>query len=142
MSPLPVILALLALSISVAILEFLYRRRKQCAFRPLARQRQMHYSPRDQLRLAPRVAASLPLPGAAYVRVSNILYATSGSQRRYVFTVEYTIGVVRAKKRLRRVAAFSEPSDRNASPTACTLQMAPPQLPLIEQYRALLDSGL
>jgi hypothetical protein len=115
------------------------RRHMHRGLRKLAVEQQMHFSPHDQLRLAPRVAGGLDVPGAAAVGIVDLLYASKDGQYRYIFTVEYTTGVVQSKRRVRRAAAFSEPRERSTTVPPCAIRMAPPDLPLLEQYRWLLQ---
>ena len=70
--------------------------------------------------------------------MSNVLYRTEANRLRYVFTAEYTVGVVRAA-RLTRVAAFTEPRDRG--PSDAPVVLARGGLPPLEQYRSLLSGG-
>lgn len=129
---------LIALTLAAGGREFFQRRRLHRTLRQLAVERQMHFSPRDQLRLTPRVAASLPIPGPASVRVMDLIYGSNEEQYRYIFTAEYTVGVTRSKKRVRRAAMFTEPRQRAAVPACCAIRLASPELPLIEQYEELL----
>jgi hypothetical protein len=94
----------------------------------------------DTLRLTPKVARAFPVPGAARVRVYNVIYgrdAADPDRYRYVFTAEYTAGVVRGKRRFVRVGTWSEPRDRDRSDPPGQVVLAPPELPLMEQYRWL-----
>jgi hypothetical protein len=138
MSPLVLLLLVIGLTIVAVGADAFRRRRMHCVLRQLASDRRMHFSPHDQLRLTARVATHLPIPGAAYVRVINLIYGSDGGRHRYIFTAEYTAGVVRSKKRVRRAATFSEPRQRSDSQQICSIQLAPAELSLIEQYRALL----
>ncbi len=99
----------------------------------------MHFSLFDRLRLTDRVAQAIPIPGAAAVRVFDLLYHSDAGRHHYVFTVEYTLGVVQSKHRLRRAAAFSEPRQKGTGQSASPIRMAPPELTLLEQYRYLLE---
>jgi hypothetical protein len=138
MSPLLLLIFVIVLT-AVAVAVDSYRRgQTHCALRQLAKERRMHFSRHDQLRLTSRVATHLPIPGAAYVRVIDLIYGSDGGRHRYVFTAEYTAGVVRSKKRIRRVAAFTEPRQRTDAGQICDIQLGPDELSLIEQYRALL----
>lgn len=133
------LIAVVLLTLAVTIPEFLRRGRTHCALRQLAVERHLHFSRRDQLRLTLRVAGCLPVPGAAFVRIYDLLYGTAGGMHRYVFTAEYTVGAVRWKKRVRRAATFSEPKETKAAAAQpCAIQLAPAELSLVEQYRALL----
>ena len=132
-----VLLAALVLTTAVAVFVDRGRRRTAAAaYRRLAVAHEMHYSRGDPLRLTPRVAAALPVPGAAAVRVIDLLYRTDAAGHRYVFTAEYTVGVVATKRRVRRAAAFDEP--RGAVAPVPVIRLADPGAPLTEQYRELL----
>jgi hypothetical protein len=122
-----------------AVAEFIRRKRVYRLLRQIAVERHLHFSPYDQLRLTPRVAASFPVPGAAHVRVSNLLYGSESGQYHYVFTTEYSTGAVRSKKRHSRAVAFKEPREYGQRQRHIELRMANPELSLIEQYRELLD---
>src|SRR5947199_7179981 len=112
MSPLYLSLFLIGLTAAAAAVEWQRRGRGHRALKRLAVERQLHFSPHDQLRLADRVAAAFPVPGAAYVQVVDLLYGSQRGSHRYVFTAQYTVGAVRSKKRVRRAATFDEPRDR------------------------------
>jgi hypothetical protein len=141
MPPLFLLLGLIILTI-VAVGADAYRRsRSHGALRRLASERRMHFSRHDQLRITARVATHLPIPGAAYVRVFDLVYGSEGGRHRYVFTAEYTAGVMRSKKRVRRAATFTEPRQKSDATHPCRIELAPAELPLLEQYRALLDSN-
>jgi hypothetical protein len=99
----------------------------------------MNYSPRDQLKLGSRIASQFPVPGAANLRVTDLIYGTERARHRYVFTAEFTVGVVHRKRRIVRAAAFVEA--REASEDAGELTLAPADLPLAEQYRRLAPGG-
>lgn len=138
MSPSFFLVFLTALTVAAAVAQIVTMRRRRCALRRLARQWQMHFAPADRLRLAERIALKLPVLGAADVRVMNLLFRTEGHWHRYVFTVEYGIGVVRGKRRRQRVAGFDEPVRRGAAPPIphqISLTLAPESLGLIDAYR-------
>lgn len=137
MPPSYLLCGLLLLTAAAVVANRYLQRRKRAAYRQLAIQRHMHYSPYDPLRLTPRVAAQIPVPGAAAVRVIDLLYRTDEQFHHYVFTAEYTVGVAGPKHRLRRAAAFSE--SKSAAGAACAIRMAPADLPLIEQYKVLMQ---
>ena len=138
MSPLILLFAVMGLTGVALVVELVRRRRVHRALRQLALEQGMHFSRRDQLRLTSRVATHLPIPGAAYVRVIDLMYGSGGGRHRYVFTAEYTVGVLRSKKRCRRAATFSEPRQRCDASPCSAINLGPVDLPLIEQYRALL----
>jgi len=136
----PIYLSIFAVALTaVAAVEELRRRgRTHCQLKQLAVEGHLHFSAHDQLRLADRVAAVFPVPGAAHVRVVDLLYGSQGGSHRYVFTAQYTIGAVRSKKRVRRAATLSEPRDR-APGQCCQVRLATGTLPIVEQYRELLS---
>lgn len=136
MPPIDLLCVLILLTVSgVAVDRFLLKRR-QSIYRQLAVEHQMHYSPRDPLRLTPRVAGHLPMPGAASVRLTDLLYRTDDQAHHYVFTAEYSIGVAGPRHRHRRAVAFSE--SKTTAGEIPTLRLAPAELSLLEQYRKLI----
>ena len=139
MPPLYLLLALLGLTAVALVREHKKRRHLRETLRAMAAGARMNFSPADQFRLTSRVVEIFPVPGAAAVVLHDLLYSSDGGRYRYLFTVDYTVGVVRSKRRVRRVAAFSEPRDRAAKvdPPA-RLQLAPAELSLVDQYLALL----
>jgi hypothetical protein len=136
MPPIVLLGILLAITLTAVVANRWHNRRGQAVYRRLAIEHRMHYSPGDPLRLTPRVAAQLPLPGAAGVRVIDLLYRTDEKLHYYVFTAEYTIGVVGPKHRVRRAAAFTE--SKSGTETENIVRLGPADLPLVEQYRALI----
>jgi hypothetical protein len=99
----------------------------------------MNYTPRDTFNLAARIAPHLPVPGAADISVCDLIYGTEEAQHRYIFSAEYTVGIVRAKRRERCVMCVSEPRGRGGDlpPSASSLRIARQDLPLMDQYRSL-----
>jgi hypothetical protein len=95
----------------------------------------MNYHPADQLRIVGKVLSRLPVAGAANVRVMDLIYGSDPEQYRYVFSVEYTLGVTGLKRRAVRVASLTEPRGRAAADVgALTLTLAPSEGRLIDQY--------
>ena len=138
MTPLEFLTVMLVLTAVAAAVHMIRRRRHMTALARLADEAQMHYTPADRFRLAPRIAQRLPVPGAAAVRVLDLLYGVEQQNYRYVFSTEYTTGVLRTKTGVRRVATFAEPRDPGAKTDTLELTFAPPELPVVEQYRHLL----
>ena len=134
-------LALLAAGTAAAYaVELVRRRRVRRKVRGLATEWRMTYGRTDTLRLTPKVARAFPVPGAARVRVSHVIYGRDPAdpgRYRYVFTAEYTAGVVQVKRRFVRVGTWSEPRDRARGGPPGPVVLAPADLPLIEQYRRL-----
>src|SRR5688572_1049288 len=134
MTPLEFLSFMVAITAAAAAVEAMRRRRHITALRKLAAERQMHFSAADRFRLAPRIAQRLPVPGAAAVRVLDLLYGVERQNYRYVFATEYTVGVLRSKTGVRRVATFAEPREPGAQGEVGELVFAPEGLPLVEQY--------
>lgn len=137
MSPAALFSLAFLVTAGAAVVDFALRRRRCCHFRKLASEWRMNYSPRDQFRLTPRVARSFPVPGAARIRVVDLIYGIDRDQYRYVFTAEYTAGIVSSRRRVRRAGTFSEPRDRSSQASESPISLAPVHLPLMEQYRRL-----
>jgi hypothetical protein len=119
------------------VIDHASRLRRRNELRELARRWQMHYSERDQLRLAARVAEQFPIPGVANLRISDIIYGRQNDVYRYIFTAQYTTGIVRTKHRPIRVASFVEPRDSLQPRCVVSIELAPADRPLMEQYRSL-----
>jgi hypothetical protein len=145
-SPMEFLALTIACTVAARLVYITLRRRHRKVLQELAREWRMHYSPRDRFDLAGRVAERFPVPGAAEMRVADLIYGTehagenesaSGDFYRFIFSAEYTSGVTRAKHRHRRVVTFREPKGRKASVDWSPLVLAPEELETIEQYRAL-----
>ena len=96
-SPIALLIFLLAFTAVAATAHFGARQRHVSKLKELAAQQQMHFAADDRFRLAARVAPHIPIPGAAAVRVCDLVYGVAGSNYRYIFRTEYTIGVLRTK---------------------------------------------
>ena|SRR5438874_8659802 len=136
MTPLEFLAVVMLVTAIAGAVQYILRQRHVAQLRALAEEWKMHYSATDRFRIAPRVAPRLPVPGAAAVRVGDLLYGIENDQYRYLFAAEYTTGVLRTKTGVRRVGTFSEPRDPSG-PRGDELTFAPEALPLIEQYRHL-----
>jgi hypothetical protein len=137
MTPHTFLLLVLSITLAAAGAEWVLTRGRRRRLRALAARWQMHYTPGDRFRLAPRVAARLPAVGAAAVTVKDLIYGIEADQYRYVFSAEYTVGTVRSQRRLRSVCTFAEPRDRQTNPADFNLLVAPDTMPLTEQYEHL-----
>jgi hypothetical protein len=129
--------AVLTLTLAAYIIDLLLRHRAARRLARLAEERRVRYCGEDRFQITPRVVADFPIPGASDVRVLDLLYYAEGQRYRYIFTVEYTLGVVRTKRRLRRCASLGEPRDRASGDGWSPLVLAPDDRPLLEQYRYL-----
>lgn len=117
--------------------QYASEQKRRRDLRRLAGEWSMTYSRSDSLRLAPKVARQFPIPGAANLRVSDVIYGIEHDRYRYVFRAEFTTGTVRTRRRLMRVATFAEPRDRLRSQAAATVALAPAKGSLLDQYRRL-----
>src|SRR5688572_4386204 len=136
MTPGLLLLTCVLFTVAAAAADVAVHRRRSRGLRVLASQWGMNYHPADQLRLTPKVLPRLPVPGAANVRVMDLIYGSDRDRYRYVFSVEFTLGLVGPKRRVVRVASLSEPRERGATgPVSLTL--APEKGKLLDQYRAL-----
>jgi hypothetical protein len=136
MSPTEFLVLVVIVTVTVSAAWRAVERRRRSAIRRLASAWQMHYTPTDRFRLAPRVAPRLPVPGAAAVRVKDLIYGLEGDQLRYIFIAEYTTGTVAAQHRRESVATFAEPRERRDD-SPVELLLAPPGLSVVEQYQHL-----
>jgi hypothetical protein len=148
-TPTEFLVAMLLITAIAGTIQVVRRRRRVRALRALGEQWRMHFSVHDRFHLASRVAARLSAVGAASVRIVDLLYAIERENYRYVFTTEYTLGVLRGRTGVWRVGTLAEPRDGQAvtiataghtpeTGAAMALQFAPQSLSLIEQYRHLL----
>ena len=139
MLPGALLLGLLALTVAAAMLDVLVHSRRSCALRSLATQWRMNYHRSDQLRITSKVMATLPVPGAANVRVMDLIYGSEAGRYRYVFSVEYTVGVTGPKHRVVRVAQLIEPRQQGGAPPdqlVLTLASRDGRAGLLDQYRS------
>ena len=138
-SPIQFLLIMLLATGLAGATQWIARLRQIRRLRRLAAERKMHFSPADRFRLAPRIAPLLPVPGAAAVRVVDLIYGIEQETYRYVFATEYTIGVLRTKTSVRRVATYCEPRIPGGAEPTCNLVFAPESLSFFEQYEHLLQ---
>jgi hypothetical protein len=140
-SPIRFLAVLIALTAVARLVYVIRRQRQRRALQALARQWQMHYSPHDRFQISDRIAERFPLPGAAEVRVVDLIYGSEqdepGEFYRYIFSAEYTVGVTRRKHRERRVVSFREPKGRTTAADWSPLVLAEPGEDLIAQYESL-----
>ena len=129
--------AMLALMLIAFILHLASRRGTSDRLRHLATACHMQYAEHDLFQITPRVIERFPIFGASDLRVADVIYRRDGDRYRYVFTVEYTVGVVRTKDRISRAATFCEPRDRSCPADWSSLVFAPDGLCLTDQYAHL-----
>lgn len=136
MSPTEFLVLVVVLTVGVSVTVRMIERRRRGALRRLAASWHMHYTPFDRFRLASRVAARLPFPGAAAVRVKDLIYGLEGDQLRYIFIAEYTMGTIGAHSRRQSVVTFAELRERKDD-SPVDLLLAAEGLSVIEQYEHL-----
>lgn len=136
MTPAILLSVLLCVTLGAVLIDGLRRGRRRAAVRRLAAGWRMNYGRADTLQLTHRVARHFPAPGAAALRVYDVVYGAHGDAYRYVFTAEYTLGVTGGKRRHTRVAAFTEPRDRRLDGRS-QLVLGDESVPLLDQYAAL-----
>ncbi len=103
----------LVLSALIALLAWgghrMARIRRRNRLQRLARERRMQYVAADPFRLGVRMKDLLPVPGCSDIHVCDVMYGqTEAGDRRYVFQVGYTLGVIRTKRRETRIGALLE----------------------------------
>lgn len=135
MTPAGLLSLALLLIAAAAFSERVLARMHRARLQRMALEWHMRYSPNDRFRLTPRITRNFPVPGAAKIKVVDLIYGIESDLYRYVFTVEYTAGVVRGKRRVQRACSFSEPRERSGSAGEPQITLAPAGLPLLEQYR-------
>ena len=130
-------------------MELIARRRWRRSLKRLAADWNMNYGRADTLRLTERVARHFPIPGTARLHVTNVIYGADKAdpdRYRYIFTAEFTVGVVRTKRRLVRVGSFAEPKARDRASHRpahgpAPVVLAPGNLSLLDQYRHLAPAS-
>jgi hypothetical protein len=134
-----ILVGLVMLSAVATLADRSGRRREHRLYRAIAVEHGMHFSPGDPLRVTARIGGKLPIPGAAAVRVIDLMYRTDAAAHHYVFTAEYTLGTLDARRRVRRVAAWNEPKAAAAGRGAdAPVVIAGDTGRLVDQYRELL----
>jgi hypothetical protein len=130
---------LIGVTALAVLIEIVSARRRRIALRKLAAEWGMTYSPTDRLRLLARISGRFPVPGAADLDVTDVIYGSDGDQYRYVFSVRYTVGIIRGKRSISRVAGFSEARGRHPvfPGGASSVTLADEGLSLVDQYRSL-----
>jgi hypothetical protein len=138
MYPTQLLVLMLLITAGALAVQFRARTRRARRLRDLASRERMHYSPVDRFGLAPRVAKYFPSPGVADVRVADLLYRSDDGGHRYVFTVDYTRGVLGVKRRVRGVALMTEPKPVPGREVPPTIKLGDAARPIVGQYEALL----
>jgi hypothetical protein len=133
LSPLALLLALVGLTVVSATLHFVLNRRRGRKLQSLSQRFEMTFVRQDRFDLSREAASLVDVPGAAGVRVRDVMYASHPTGYRCVFTAEFTTGVTRGKRRMARAVAIDQWTQ-----TGRQVMLAPPSLTLVEQYEHLL----
>ncbi len=142
MPPALYLLFLLVILLVLVVVGAISRYRCRRLLRSCARKWNMHFAPGDRLRLGRRIAGRFPVTGAANISVRDLLFRTNASRHEYLFTVDYTVGIIRGKSGRSCVAGFSEPVSRGspaASAAPPRLLIAPAELSGPEAYESVLN---
>jgi len=134
---------ILAIALLILLLAwFLDRavtRNRSERMRALALKFHMRYVPVDRFHIAPRIAIDIPVPGAADVRVRDLMYRTDDTAYTYVFSVEYATGTIDGVRRNCVVARAVEPAGRSCDRFTGVRFSDTPKRSLTEQYEALMS---
>ncbi len=132
MSPILLLLVLAAVTVAAVAVSALRQKGRSAKLAALAANWGMRFTAEDRFQLAPRVASGFPTAGAADVLVRDLIYRQEDAGFRYLFTVEYTLGVLRTKRRRKGAGMVVETGVAGEAFSVVTL--APAELPLAEQY--------
>ncbi len=136
MNPSIYLVLLLAITVGAGVRQYRVRRSLSRELRRLAGQWQMNYSHGDPLQLTHRIAVVFPVNGAAHVTITDLIYGLEQDNYRYYLATEFTVGLTRSKKRVRRVVTFTEP--RTGTPRAFSpMRVAPAEMSIVEQFQFL-----
>ena len=136
MTPLVFLMALVGITLGAWGAQKVVDSRRHGKLAKLARAWEMQFVAEDRLMIGPRIAPHLPIVGAADVVVSDLMYATEKGRRRYLFTCEFGVGVVSARRRQRRVVGFAEGV---SGEEISRVVIGPEDRALAEQYGAVHD---
>lgn len=134
MSPIVLLLSVTAVTIAAGAASAFRCRARSAKLAALANTWGIRFTLEDRLGLAPRVASGFPIAGVADVLVRDLMYRQEEQGFRYLFTVEYTLGILRTKRRRTGAGMVVE---GGAGEAFSAVTLAPGQLPLLEQYQWL-----
>ncbi|HMO24867.1 MAG TPA: hypothetical protein PKB10_01225, partial [Tepidisphaeraceae bacterium] len=101
------LIALLAGCTGALAFALIRRTRRTTRLARLARATGWMFSPSDRFQLAERVAPLIPVPGAADVVVSDVLYRADPAGRSYIARVDFTVGTFSRRVRRTMVGRLS-----------------------------------
>ncbi len=135
-SPTLLLIGSLLLTLLPLAAALVARRRHLGRLRRLAEGHGWELTPRPEPDLARRLVPHLPAPGAAQVRVLDVLLTgASDAGRHGVARVEYVLGSVRHRRDNTRVLGFSQAPDGTLS----NVTIAAADRPWLEQYASLIE---
>jgi hypothetical protein len=138
--PILLLCFLMAVTAAASIADALARHGRARRLSALAMAWRLRYTTDDRFELTPRVAAEFPTPGAAYVVVRDVVYGReAGGIVRYFFTIEYTVGVLRTKRRRSAVGMVVDGGEGKCVTAAPALELAPADVPTVRQYEWLWE---
>jgi hypothetical protein len=129
----------MAVTAAASIADALSRHNRARRLSALATAWRLRFTPEDRFELTPRVAAEFPTPGAADVVVRDVVYGQeAGGVVRYLFTIEYTVGVLRTKRRRSAVGMVVDAAGKDRAAAKPALELAPADVPtVVRQYEWL-----
>ena len=139
MSPIVLLTMVVGVTAAVWAVDGVLRHRRKSALRRLAGEWHMGYAERDLFNLGGRIVGEFPVPAAGALRVVDVIYGSQQDRHRYLFTAQYTRGVVGGRRREQWVMTFCEPQDAAQGQCCSPLIAAPEQLSILDQYRHLHD---
>lgn len=127
-------LAVTAMALGVALIE-LHRRRAR--LRRLARETGCEFQASADPALIRAILPHLPAPGAADVRLIDLVSCPSAGAMLVIGRVDYSLGAVRHRRDNTRIIAIRQDGRGEVS----KVEYAPGDLPRLEQYRQLLTAA-
>ena len=140
MPPIPLLLLLVALTFVSYYASTWMRQVRSNKLAALAASWEMNFTHIDRFQLTRTIAARFPTPGAADIVVRDLIYgpdSTAGSLR-YFFTIEYTLGILRTKRRWISAGTLVERTG-DSTDRFSPITLAPTTRPLLDQYHWLHD---
>lgn len=136
MAPLELLILVIAITIAASAGQYVMRYPHLTRLRALARRWRMNFVAFDRFRIGERLRETFPVPGAADLQVVDVMYGLDEDRHRYIFTVQYTVGVLRGKRRTWRVAAVLEPR-ATGTPRPAQVLVADPGTDVMQQYKRM-----
>jgi hypothetical protein len=138
MPPLLLLLVVSAVTVAASAASALRRKARSAKLAALAATWSMRFTAQDRFQLTLRIASQFPIPGAADVVIRDLIYRQEAAGFRYLFTVEYTTGVLRTKRR--RIGAAMMIETGHTPQIFSPVTLAPTDVSLHAQYEWLWQS--